>query len=73
MNRPWGFSPSVVTCPVTVWQGTADEYVPVSLGRELADSLPNVDYREVPGAGHFLAYERWHDVLQPLCPDPGGL
>lgn len=73
MNRPWGFSPSVVACPVTVWQGTADEYVPVSLGRELADSLPNVDYREVPGAGHFLAYEGWHDVLQPLCPDPGGV
>lgn len=66
MCQPWGFSPSVVTCPVTIFQGTADEFVPVSMARELADVLPDADYRELPGAGHFLAYERWHEVLQPL-------
>lgn len=66
MCRPWGFSPSNVKCPVTVWQGTEDEFVPVSLARELVDGLPEADYREVRGAGHFLAYERWREVLEPL-------
>lgn len=66
MCRPWGFSPSAVKRPVTVWQGTADEFVPVSLARELVAELPDVDYREVRGAGHFLAYERWREVLTPL-------
>jgi len=67
MCRPWGFSPSAVQRPVTIWQGTADEFVPVSLAHELVAGLPDVDYREVTGAGHFLAYERWREVLTPLA------
>ena len=67
MCRPWGFSPNNVSCPVTVWQGAQDEFVPPSLARELADALPNADYRELDGAGHFLAYERWREVLSPLA------
>jgi pimeloyl-ACP methyl ester carboxylesterase len=68
MCRPWGFEPADVTCDVEVWQGALDEYVTADLGRDLAQELPHARYHEVPDAGHFLAYRRWHQVLSALCP-----
>ena len=67
MCRPWGFDVADVGCPVDVWHGTQDEYVPLDLGRELAEQLPLATLHEVAGAGHFLAYSRWADVLAPFA------
>lgn len=68
--RPWGFDPAGIACPVHLWQGwQGDQYgaVGVHLGRELAAMVAPVDYREIPGAGHFLAYRRWREVLAPFA------
>ncbi len=67
MCRPWGFDVAHVGCPVDVWHGTQDEYVPLDLGRELAQQLPHATMHEVADAGHFLAYSRWADVLAPFA------
>lgn len=58
----WGFHSSEVQVPVSVFHGTDDRWVPVAIGRELADRLPDGRMREVEGLGHFPA--RWlHDEL----------
>jgi len=67
MCRPWGFDVADVGCPVDVWHGTQDDYVPIDLGRELAQQLPHATMHEVADAGHFLAYSGWADVLAPFA------
>lgn len=67
MSRPWGFEPADVRCAVDVWHGDQDTYVPIELGRELAAGLPDATLHEVTGAGHFLAYTRWEEVLAPFA------
>ena len=50
----WGFTPEVVSAPVSVWQGEADGLVPLAHGERLASQLPAGTLHRVPGAGHFL-------------------
>ncbi len=69
MVQPWGFRPDDVGMPVDVWQGTADTLVPERWGRELAASLPAATLHLVPGAGHFVAFDRWDEVLGRLLPE----
>lgn len=62
-SRPWGFATSQVTVPTILWQGSDDHLVPPGWVDILADSLPNAQVNHVNAAGHFLAYERWGEVL----------
>jgi pimeloyl-ACP methyl ester carboxylesterase len=59
----WGFSLAAVPGPVDVWQGDADTLVPPEWAATLASGLPNASLHLVPGAGHFVAYGRWEEVL----------
>jgi len=52
-RRPWGFELSEITQPTLIWHGDADETVPATAGRWLADRLPGADYRLLAGHGHF--------------------
>lgn len=58
----WGFHSSEVSVPVSVFHGTDDRWVPVAIGRQLADRLPNSRMREIQGLGHFPAWSV-HDEL----------
>ncbi len=65
MVQPWGFRPDELvgrTGPTSVWQGTADTLVPEAWGRELAQEI-GAELHLVEGAGHFVAVERWDQVL----------
>lgn len=64
--RPWGFNLSEVACPVHIWQGQKDSLVLPSWGRVMAAEIPHAHLHEVSGAGHFVAYDRWADVLKGL-------
>lgn len=60
---PWGFRPEDVRARVIVWQGTEDPNVPPAMGRYLARAIPGARLHEIPGAGHFVAWERWPEIL----------
>lgn len=60
---PWGFDPGAVVTPVHVWWGTDDQLVARPLIDALVEALPVCHLTEVPGAGHFVAFDRWGDVL----------
>jgi pimeloyl-ACP methyl ester carboxylesterase len=64
---PWGFDPSGVTTPVQVWWGTDDQLVSRPLLDALVASLPACHLTVVPDAGHFVAVDRWADVLAPVA------
>ncbi|MCU0269325.1 MAG: alpha/beta hydrolase [Acidimicrobiales bacterium] len=68
MAAPWGFAPEEVVAAVQLVQGADDTLVPPVWSQRLADRLPTADLTVVDGAGHFVAYGRWRDVLAPLVP-----
>jgi pimeloyl-ACP methyl ester carboxylesterase len=45
---------SIVACPTVVLQGTADNVLLASAGRDLADRIPRAAYVELAGLGHLL-------------------
>ncbi|KVI09222.1 hypothetical protein Ccrd_012344 [Cynara cardunculus var. scolymus] len=60
----WEFDPFDVSNPwpendgaAHIWQGYEDKIIPYKLNRFLSQKLPFVQYHEVPGKGHFLAFE----------------
>jgi pimeloyl-ACP methyl ester carboxylesterase len=63
---PWGFRLEDIRVPVVVWQGEADPNVPPAMGRYLARTIPNARAHFVPGAGHFLGFSHWGEILVSL-------
>ena len=55
--RPWGFDLSVITQPVSVWQGDRDLMVPLGHGRWLAKAIPDAQVELLPGEGHLSFIE----------------
>jgi pimeloyl-ACP methyl ester carboxylesterase len=64
--RPWGARPEDVTVEAVLWHGTEDAAAPVAAARRLAARLPRCTAHFVEGAGHFLHYGRWAEILDSL-------
>ncbi len=62
----WGFTPEVVSAPVSVWQGEADGLVPLAHGERLASQLPAGTLHRVPAAGHFLHATHGDAIMSAL-------
>ncbi|MDQ4098077.1 MAG: alpha/beta hydrolase [Actinomycetota bacterium] len=60
---PWGFDPSDVEVPATLWYGEQDSLVTPEHGAYWAGVLMEGDLRIVPGAGHFLPLLAWREIL----------
>ena len=56
-----------VTCPVRLWYGTADEVAPPAFGRWYRAHLPAARLTVVDGAGHYLAFTRWRELLADMA------
>jgi pimeloyl-ACP methyl ester carboxylesterase len=63
--RPWGFSPSAVATPVTLWHGDKDGTVPLHHAEHLASVLPN-SRLEVRAGGHFMIMRYIEEILRAL-------
>jgi pimeloyl-ACP methyl ester carboxylesterase len=66
--RPWGFRLEDIRVPVHLWHGGLDVSTPLFMGQHLAAVIPGCRAHFVPDAGHFLAYERWPEILRDLSP-----
>jgi pimeloyl-ACP methyl ester carboxylesterase len=66
-RRPWGFRLEQIKTHVHLWHGAQDKNVPVSVGRAMADAIPNCDARFFPDEGHLaLPYNRIREILGTL-------
>ena len=61
----WGFDLGAISVPATIWSGIQDGGN-VEAARWLAAQVPGAVLREMSDQGHFLAFERWDDVLDSL-------
>jgi pimeloyl-ACP methyl ester carboxylesterase len=68
MSVPWGFEPSSISTATEVWQGDHDALVPANWGARLADAIPAATRHDVPGGTHFLAFDRWDEILDGFAP-----
>ena len=64
--RPWGFDPAEIITPVQLYHGEQDLNVPVTMGRYLAEVIPNCDAMMFPNEGHFLMFRYWQTILEKL-------
>ena len=65
--RPWGFQLQDISMEVHLWHGELDTQVPVSVGRYVANAIPNCRARFLPDEGHHsLAYNHIEDILSVL-------
>lgn len=65
--RPWGFSPADIRVPTYLWQGENDPNVTPRMGRYLAETIPNCHATFVPGAGHFLIFSHWDQIVAQVA------
>jgi pimeloyl-ACP methyl ester carboxylesterase len=71
--RDWGFDPSTIEVPVSIWQGHRDLMVPITHGEWLAAHIPGVRAHLRPEHGHLsLIVGAIGEILDDLL-EAGGL
>lgn len=66
LSRPWDVSLARIRCPVDVWHGTDDTWVPQRMAAALVQELPQARLHWLKDAGHFLALDYWERILATL-------
>jgi pimeloyl-ACP methyl ester carboxylesterase len=64
--RPWGFTLSEITVPVSVWQGRQDRMVPYTHGRWLAGRIPGARAHLYDDEGHLSLINKLGWILDDL-------
>jgi len=59
----WPFEPAHIRSPVAIWHGDEDRMVPHAGAEALAHAIPHAELHLVAGAGHFLAFDRWREIV----------
>jgi pimeloyl-ACP methyl ester carboxylesterase len=52
LAEPWGIDLDAVRCPVDIWQGESDTFVPIRHAEDLASRLPGAQLHRLPNTGH---------------------
>ncbi|SRX94090.1 alpha/beta fold family hydrolase [Rhodothermus marinus DSM 4252] [Mycobacterium shimoidei] len=66
-ERQWGISVSAINtavqCPIRLWHGESDGFVPVHHAKYVASLLPKAHLDVLPNVGHLHTQALWRDVL----------
>jgi pimeloyl-ACP methyl ester carboxylesterase len=65
--RPLDVDVTAVACRTRLWCGSADAVTPPAFGEWYARELPAATLDVVPGAGHYLLFTHWVDILRTLA------
>lgn len=63
--RPFPVDLRAVDVPVRLLYGEDDHVTPPAFGRWYAARLPHAELQVVPGAGHYLPFTHWTELLTP--------
>jgi len=67
----WGLDLGAINGPVDLWHGEDDRIVPPAMARWVADKIPGVHAKYLPGEGHFsLVINHLAEVFDVLRADP---
>jgi pimeloyl-ACP methyl ester carboxylesterase len=62
-GEPWPFTLADIKVPVTIWHGTHDIQVPVSIGRHYAKFIPNARATFPEGEGHVSIITNYIEAI----------
>jgi pimeloyl-ACP methyl ester carboxylesterase len=62
----WGFRLEDIAGEVHIWHWEEDLFVPIQMGRYLAERIPNAQTHFLPGGGHYSLFEHWPEILDCL-------
>jgi pimeloyl-ACP methyl ester carboxylesterase len=65
-TKPWDFKLENIKMPVLLWHGEEDTIVPVSVGRYVAEKVPECRATFFPGEGHLLVVEHTGEILEAI-------
>ncbi len=55
-----------VTCKTLVIGAEYDQILPYELGKEVADSIENAEFKLIKDAGHMVAYEKTEELIEVI-------
>jgi pimeloyl-ACP methyl ester carboxylesterase len=61
--KPWNIPFEAIQAPVLLWQGAADNNVPVAASLRLAEIIPGCELFRIEGAGHYWIFDHMEEVL----------
>ena len=61
--KPWNIPFEAIKASVLLWQGTADNNVPVAASLRLAEIIPSCKLFQIEGAGHYWIFDHVEEVL----------
>jgi pimeloyl-ACP methyl ester carboxylesterase len=64
--KPWNIPFGAIKAPVLLWQGTADNNVPVAASMRLAEIIPGCELFRLEGAGHYWIFDHVEEVLRAI-------
>ncbi len=62
-NKPWGFKPSEIKVPTSIWQGRDDTLVPFAWAEVLDKQIPKSQLNLIDESGHFIARQEIDAIL----------
>lgn len=66
-SKSWGFPLSKITCPVTLWHGSADDVVHYRFAQDMRKKLPKAKLNFIEGEGHYsLPMNCRDEIIQDL-------
>jgi len=69
----WSTDNLALSMPVELFHGDEDSHVALDAARKLVERIPGARLHIIQGAGHFLIYSHWRDILQAIrraCGEP---
>lgn len=64
ISKPWGFSLKGITCPVEIFHGDADRYVPISHAQWVVSQIAHARLHVKKDRGHFMAARMGKEILE---------
>lgn len=65
-GRRWELPFEAIKAPALLWQGTADQNVPVEASLRLAGLIPGCELIRLDGAGHYWVFDHVEKVLKTM-------
>lgn len=65
-GRRWDLPFEAIKAPTLLWQGTADQNVPVAASLQLARLIPGCELFRLDGEGHYWIFDHMEDVLKAI-------
>lgn len=62
-SHDWSIDDGLPDLPLEFWHGEGDPLVSIKDARHLAARFPSAPFHSVPGAGHYVLYSHWREIL----------